>query len=324
MPTPAELEYFLDAARGDGPSGALAGPPPGAPAVRRPDRDAVLARLHRVTPAKKARKELLCFAFDHRNQFFELAQQAGADESRIELIKSLFVEAVAQTEAQRGLQGRVGVIIDDRYGQDALNAATGRGWWIGRPVELSGSMPLIFEHGRSIGTTLVGWPSEHVAKCLVRYHPDHPHAIRLEQEAQIRALYEAVQVSGHELLLELIVPKDGPAAAGDTVFRSMKRLYNLGIYPEWWKLEPMSAGEWHAIDALMLERDPNCRGVVLLGLSSSLDGLRDGFEAASASASCRGFAVGRTIFLEPSRAWFASAIGDDELIASSPADRSRR
>ena len=38
-------------------------------------------------------------------------------------------------------QGKVGLLCDDRYGQDALNAATGRGWWIGRPVELPGSNP---------------------------------------------------------------------------------------------------------------------------------------------------------------------------------------
>ncbi|HMC47057.1 MAG TPA: 5-dehydro-2-deoxygluconokinase, partial [Caballeronia sp.] len=174
MPTPAELTYFLDAAQAD-------------PArMRRPDRDATLARLHRVTPARKTWDEVLGFAFDHRNQFFDLGQQTGADEARIAALKALFVEAVAQTEKERGLEGRIGVLIDDRYGQDALNAATGRGWWIGRPVELPGSMPLIFDHGRSIGTTLIEWPREHVAKCLVHYHPDHPHDLRLEQEAQIR------------------------------------------------------------------------------------------------------------------------------------------
>ncbi len=143
--------------------------------MRRPDRDATLARLHRVSPARKQWDEVLGFAFDHRNQFFDLAQQTGADEARIAALKGLFVEAVAQTEKERGLEGRIGVLIDDRYGQDALNAATGRGWWIGRPVELPGSMPLVFDHGRSIGTTLIEWPREHVAKCLVHYHPDHPH-----------------------------------------------------------------------------------------------------------------------------------------------------
>ena len=303
MPTPAELTYFLDAAKDD-PVRML-----------RPDRDATLARLHRVTPARKSWDEVLGFAFDHRNQFFDLAQQTGADEARIATLKGLFVEAVAQTEKERGLAGRIGVLIDSRYGQDALNAASGRGWWIGRPVDLPGSMPLVFDHGRSIGTTLIDWPREHVAKCLVHYHPDHPHELRLEQEAQIRTLYDACQASGHELLLEVIVPKNGPPVSDDTALRALKRLYNLGIYPEWWKLEPMSGPQWQAIDALIAERDPACRGVVLLGLSAAVEQLCDGFKAAAASATCRGFTVGRTIFHEPSHAWLAGSIDDAELIA---------
>ncbi|MDE1183777.1 5-dehydro-2-deoxygluconokinase [Paraburkholderia sp.] len=306
MPTPAELDYFLREAKVD------------PQRMRRPDRDATLARLHRVSPARTPRDEVLGFAFDHRNQFFELAQQTGAHPARISTLKSLFVEAVAQTEDALNLHGRVAVLIDDRYGEDALNAATGRGWWIGRPVELPGSLPLVFDHGRSIGTTLASWPREHVVKCLVQYHPDEAFEQRLEQESQLRALYDATQASGHELLLEVIPPKHMPVATGtdsaDTVYRALKRLYNIGIYPEWWKLEAMDAAQWRAIDALIAERDPYCRGVVLLGLSASIEQLTEGFRAAAHASSCRGFTVGRTIFHEPSRAWLAGEIGDDDLV----------
>jgi len=304
MPTPAELDYFLAEAKAD------------PQRMRRPDRDAKLARLHRVTPARKQWDEVLGFAFDHRNQFFELAQQTGAGEARIDQLKKLFVTAAAQTETSLGLQGRIGVLIDDRYGQDALNAATGRGWWIGRPVELPGSVPLEFDHGRSIGTTLASWPREHVVKCLVHYHPDEAVEQRLEQEAQLRALYDAVQASGHELLLEVIPPKHAHLPNDPQVVpRALKRLYNIGIYPEWWKLAPLDAAQWQAVDALIAERDPYCRGVVLLGLSAPVDQLIEGFTAAAASASCRGFTVGRTIHYEPSHAWLAGEIGDEELIA---------
>ncbi len=302
MPTPAELDYFLSEAKAD-------------PArMRRPDRDATLARLHRVTPARKTYDEVLGFAFDHRNQFFELAQQTGADLSRISMLKSLFVEAVAQTEEALGLQGKTAVLIDDRYGQDALNAATGRNWWIGRPVELPGSVPLVFDHGRSIGTTLASWPREHVVKCLVQFHPDEPIEQRIEQEAQLRALYDAVQESGHELLLEVIPPKSLPGGP-DIVHRALKRIYNIGIYPEWWKLEPMDASQWQAVDALIEERDPYCRGVVLLGLSAPVDQMIEGFRAAAQSKTCKGFTVGRTIHYEASQAWLAGQIDDDEVIA---------
>ncbi|HEM7799522.1 5-dehydro-2-deoxygluconokinase [Burkholderia cenocepacia] len=304
MPTAAELDYFLREAMRD------------PIRMRRPDRDGTLARLHRVTPARTEWQEIFGFAFDHRNQFFALAQETGAAPHRIDSLKRLFVEAVAQTETQLGLQGRIGVLIDDRYGQDALNDATGRGWWIGRPVELPGSLPLEFDHGRSVGTTLGSWPAEHVAKCLVQYHPDDSVACRLEQETQLRTLYDAVQASGHELLVEVIPPRrpnlpDGP----DVVLRALKRLYNLGIYPEWWKLGALDVAQWQAVDALIAERDPYCRGVVLLGLSAPVDRLVEGFQAAAASASCRGFTVGRTIFYEPSRAWLAGEIDDAEAIA---------
>ena len=72
----------------------------------------------------------------------------------------------------------------------------------------------MFDRGRSIGTTLQSWPQEHVVKCLVQYHPDDAIDNRLEQEAQIRALYDAVQASGHELLLEIIPPKSMPREPG--------------------------------------------------------------------------------------------------------------
>ena len=298
MPTRVELDHYL--------ANALR--------IPRPDRDEELTRLHRKTAPRAPRPELFLFAFDHRDPFFELARATGAREKRLSALKQLFVRAVAESEAARGIKGRVGILCDDRYGQDALNAATGRGWWVGRPVEWPGSNPLVFEHGRSIGTALIGWPVEQVVKCLVPFHADDEIENRLENEAQVRALYDAVQVSGHELLIEIVPPRSLPAGP-DILLRSMKRLYNLGICPEWWKLPPPSAAEWPAIDALIAERDPYCRGVVLLGQNAPIDTLARGFAAAAGSRACRGFAVGRTIFQEPARAWLAGAIDDAGLVA---------
>ncbi len=296
MPTRVELDYFLAHAE----------------RIPHPDRDATLTRLHRVTAPRTARAEVFAFAFDHRNAFFDLAQRAGVDEEHLGRLKGLLVEAVAETEAGRGLAGKVGILCDDRYGQDALNAATGRGWWIGRPVELPGSNPLVFDRGRSVGTTLIGWPMEHVVKCLVAYHPDDAIEHRLEQEAQIRALYDAVQASGHELLLEIVPPRES-VRDEHTIYRALKRLYNLGIYPEWWKLEPLTPAQWQAIDALVAERDPYCRGVLVLGLNAPVATLAQGFAQARASRSCRGFAVGRTIFQAPAAAWLAGRDDDAAL-----------
>ena len=71
--------------------------------------------------------------------------------------------------------------------------------------------------------------------------------------------------------------------------------------------------QWQAIDALIAERDPYCRGVVLLGLAAPIDELVAGFREARASRTCRGFAVGRTIFHDASRAWLAGECDDATL-----------
>ena len=72
------------------------------------------------------------------------------------------------------------------------------------------------------------------------------------------------------------------------------------------------------IDTLIAERDPYCRGVVVLGLNAPIAELAAGFRAAAASRCCRGFAVGRTIFHAPSQRWLAGATdehNDRALIA---------
>ncbi|KAA8700891.1 bifunctional 5-dehydro-2-deoxygluconokinase/5-dehydro-2-deoxyphosphogluconate aldolase [Pseudomonas proteolytica] len=301
MPTPAELEYLFSS------------PVP----ITRPDQDPVLQRLHQVSVPRKAWKQLFVFAFDHRWQLLELAQKGGQDPARIAAIKQLFIQAVERVEGklrEQGVEADVGILADQRFGQDALNAATGRGWWVARPVEVQGSRPLAFEHGRSIGSNLIAWPQEQIIKCLVQFHPDDEPLLRLEQEAQLKALYQAAQTSGHELLLEVVPPKDHPSTYPDVLYRSLKRLYNLGIYPAWWKIEAQTAEQWRKLDELIEERDPYCRGVVLLGLNAPADSLAEGFQQASQSRTCRGFAVGRTIFQEPSRAWMAGEIDDETLI----------
>ncbi|MCG7588789.1 2-deoxy-5-keto-D-gluconate 6-phosphate aldolase domain-containing protein, partial [Photobacterium sp. OFAV2-7] len=195
---------------------------------------------------------------------------------------------------------------------DVLNEVTGKGWWIGRPVELPASRPLEMEHG-NIGSQLVSWPLEHVVKCLVFFHPDDHHALRLEQEKQVQEVYAACCQSGHELLLEVILPA-GMEKTDALYLRAMQRFYNLGVKPDWWKLPPMATESWAQVETLLQERDKHCRGVVLLGLDAPEAELQAGFNAAASNSVVKGFAVGRTIFGQPSRDWLANNIDDAELI----------
>ena len=132
-------------------------------------------------------------------------------------------------------------------------------------------------------------------------------------EARVRACLEAVEEVAQETGRRTLYAPN-LIGAPDTLLRALKRFYNLGICPEWWKLQPMTAEQWRAVDALIAERDSYCRGVVLLGLNTTISRLAAGFREARESRTCRGFAVGRTIFLEPSRQWLAGKIDDETLV----------
>ena len=298
MPTPAELAHWFGGSRN--------------PKV---DADQQLAHLHRTTAPRPAWPELNVIAFDHRSQFVDLARQAGTGDARIPALKRLLVRAAEQVERSRELHGRLGVLIDGSYGEAALHEATGRGWWVGRPVELPGSRPLRFDGTLSIGTQLNAWPREQVVKCLVHYHPDDDVDLRLEQEARLAELWEATRASGHELLLELIPPRErtAPGTADAAVLRGVLRLYNLGLRPEWWKLAPMAPASWAALAALVAERDPQCRGAVILGLNQPLPALAAGFAQATHPI-VKGFMVGRTLWADPSLAWLRGDIDDAALV----------
>jgi 5-dehydro-2-deoxygluconokinase len=289
MPTPAELDHWFSGQR--------------APKV---DSDPVLAHLHRVTAPRPAWPELCVLAFDHRSQFVDMALAAGAPIARLRVLKRLLLDAARRAGAQ-------GVLIDSRFGLDALAAATGTGLWVGRPVEQPGSRPLAFDGTRSVASTLIEWPREQVVKCLVHYHPDDEAMLRIAQEERLLELWEATRASGHELLLEVIAPEVPNGDSDEALLRAVKRFYNLGLKPEWWKLAPMAQASWAALAALIAERDPHCRGAVILGLNQPLEALAAAFGQARHPV-VKGFMVGRTLWGEASAAWLAGEIGDDALV----------
>jgi 5-dehydro-2-deoxygluconokinase len=211
--------------------------------------------------------------------------------------------------------GRFGVLLDGRYGMRGLEAAADHPYWIGRPIESPGSRPLAFESSADVATEIVTWPYNHVVKCLVFYHPDDPLALCAQQERQLLRLQDACRKTRHELLVEVISSRHGTVDA-QTAARAIQQLYDRGMQPDWWKLEPAADdATWVNIERAIRANDPLCRGVLLLGLQAPSEVLVESFRTAAASPIVKGFAVGRTIFAEPAARWLAGAIDDEAAIA---------
>lgn len=251
----------------------------------------------------------MALAIDHRSLFEDMVKRTGGSNERVGAFKMLSLEALRQVADGRP---GFGVLLDDRLGRDALHAAMEGDLWVGRPVELPGSRPpLEFEPGLDIGGALLEWPVNQVVKCLVFYHPDDPDELCRAQEQKVCTLFEACRRSGHELLLEVISGRHGKIETG-TIARALTRFYDLGVRPDWWKLEPAAdAASWKTITETIANRDPHCRGIVILGFEASQDELLKSFEAAAAFDLVKGFAVGRTIFADVAKAWLSGTLDDE-------------
>ncbi|MEE8535338.1 MAG: PfkB family carbohydrate kinase, partial [Kiloniellales bacterium] len=276
-------------------------------------RDARINHLHWATTRRAVPEHLMVLAMDHRAQFEAMAEAAAVGSERIGPFKELAVKAAARVAAGRS---GFGLLLDDTYGMRALNEAARHHLWIARPVELPASRPLDFEGQGDLGSRLVEWPVTHTVKCLCLFHPDDPEALKQAQERELNRLHDACRRLRRELLIELIAGKHG-SLDDMTLAVVLRRLYDCGIKPDWWKLEPQtSPSAWRNITEAIEDNDPHCRGILLLGGGTSQAELKKAFHAAASSGKVKGFAVGRSIFAETAEAWFRGEIGDEDAVAT--------
>ena len=274
-------------------------------------RDEALNQVHWATTRWPRSETIMALAIDHRAQFEKLADDAGAPRERVSAFKSLAVEAAARVA--NGRPG-FGMLIDEKYGREALFRASAKGFWIARPVEEPGSRPLDFEFGGSLGARLIEWPISHTVKCLCFYRMDDDEALRARQERELLRLFDATRRVGRELLIEVIASKNGPVD-DETIGKVLRRFYDVGIRPDWWKLEAQATDAgWRNVADAISANDPMCRGVMLLGLEAPEEDLGAAFGVARRHPIIKGFAVGRTIFVEPAQQWLLGSIDDETAI----------
>jgi 5-dehydro-2-deoxygluconokinase len=280
--------------------------------------DEELEQLHWSTNRHSDWSHVQIFAFDHRIQ---LEEMEGATPEKIGTFKELCLAAALKVAGGRS---GYGILCDSRLGRDALYAASGTGLWIGRPVEWPGSRPLALEPelGPDIGG-LEEWPLDNVVKVLCFCHPGDSADMWADQGEVLMRLFRAARRNRLEFLLEIIPSKVGPVDDATTA-DLIRRIYEMGIFPDWWKLEPQKTRRaWEAVCATITECDPHTRGIVMLGLDAPEEELAESFQIAAGFQLVKGFAVGRTIFGQVARDWLAGRI-EDEAAVQAIAERYQR
>ena len=293
-PSRQELDFFFD--RGQ--------------KVRALRNDAELEQVHWATTRKPAWPALRIFDCS-RAAGLENAID-GQDSSCLARFQSLCLDAVKSVAKSRT---GYGIVLDGPTGRRALSDAAGCGLWIGRRASEENSRPLAasVELGPDLGG-LAEWPANHVVHVHCSCHPKDSVSVWAAQAEFLERIFAMARRFRLETILQ--ISQSGLGNTDDmTCASTLGKLYSLGIFPDWWALEPApSETAWRQIGAALSASDPHCRGIVLTGGGSRDSELAEQFDCAARNAPVNGFSSGPDLLMPVAKAWMDGSLSEKRAV----------
>jgi len=259
---------------------------------------------------------LFILAMDHRESFgrtlFEVKHD-DPDQAQAEAMRSakLLIFEGLQVAQPKVTSGRIGVLVDERYGQDVIDAVRSSAdpMELAVPVEASGHDWFTLEWGDQ-------W-LEHVesvkpdyAKVLVRDNPGFDAAQRDAQLTSLAQVSAGLRTVGVPLLYELLVPAtdaqlaqaghDAGAYDRDVrpglVAQVIADNQAHGVEPALWKVEGLETVEAAQQVAAQAKAGGRASDLIVLGRDAPAERLDHWLEVASQVDAFVGFAIGRSIW----------------------------
>ena len=244
-------------------------------------------------------------AADHRWQWEEWCDARSMSRARIGDVKRLAYDGFLLARERSAAVREFGaLLVDEQYASPVVADALKAGVNVGTPAEKAGAFPLTWST-EPFSRALTGA----FVKVLVRYRSDDEAAIRDGQWKQLDALQTWCRGAGKPLVLEILVarrgePEDEFEAIGRPAMLAgfIGEAYRRALTPAFWKIEGTLSREGaRTIDAAV-GANPACRQIIL-GKAADLATIDCWFAAAAASPTAAGFAIGRSVFWEPSAAF---------------------
>jgi len=193
------------------------------------------------------------------------------------------------------------ILVDEELGENVLLRAKKENIKICLPVEKSGQKELKLEYGDDFQKHIKKFDPEYV-KILVRYNPSNIEINKRQLEV-LSKIGNFCRENKYKVLLELLVPKSKEEIGiknYDTLLRYKKTIEAIKeikakIKVSVWKLEGFSKKQWESV----IKSTNKGSKIVLLGRGEDKSKVSKWIRDASGYKEIIGFAIGRTIFLEP-------------------------
>ncbi len=267
-------------------------------------------------------QKLYILAFDHRGSFQKkfFGIEGDPDPEQTAMIadaKHLIFEGLQQAVAAGAGAAVTGVLFDEQFGGSVPEEARAQGLKLAMPAERSGQNMFDFQYGDDFPKHIERFDPDFV-KVLVRYNPDGDAQENSEQVAKLKRLSDWLRAHDRKFLFELLVPAEDAqlqAVDGDTdrydaelrpelMRRTIAALQDAKLEVDIWKIEGVD--ERSDCEMLVAQARSGGRdGVVCVVLGRGADDAKvDQWLAAAAPVDgFVGFAIGRSIWWEPLKAY---------------------
>jgi 5-dehydro-2-deoxygluconokinase len=267
-------------------------------------------------------QKLYVLAFDHRGsfqkKFFGIQGEPDAEQTAIIAdAKHLIFEGMLQAVGSGAEASVTGVLVDEQFGSTVPQEAHEKGLKLAMPAERSGQNMFDFQYGDDFGEHILKFDPD-FTKVLVRYNPEgdaDENAVQLEK---LKRLSDWLKQHDRKFLFELLVPAEDAqlqSVDGDTdrydaelrpqlMRRAIAEIQDAGIEVDIWKIE----GVDERSDCEMLAEQARSGGresvvCVVLGRGADDDKVDEWLQAAAPVDGFVGFAIGRSIWWDPLKAY---------------------
>ena len=275
-------------------------------------------------------KPLYILAFDHRGsfqkKFFGVSGEPNAEETaRISDAKQVIFEGALKALGEGVARESAGVLVDEQFGADIARKAKADGLTFAMPVEKSGQDEFDFQYGEDFGAHIEDFDPT-FSKVLVRYNPEGDAGMNERQSERLRRLSDWLHEGGRTFLFELLVPgtpEQIEAAGGEDAYDTDVRpglmkgaiaaLQAAGIEPDIWKIEGIDKREdCESIAAQTRSGGRDGVACVVLGRGADDAKVDHWLRMGSGVPGYIGFAIGRSIWWDPLKAFVDGNLGREE------------
>jgi len=275
-------------------------------------------------------KQLLVLPFDHRGSFqeklFGIKGAPTAEQTKeIASFKTIIYEGFEKA-VRSGLPKEImGILVDEQFGTEVIQRAKAAGFSVSVPAEKSGQDEFDFEYPNY--QAHIEKTNPDLVKVLVRYNPEGNKEMNCRQVGRLAELSKYLEKTNRKFMFELLVPATEEQLSkckGDKktydveirpalMVRAIQELQKSGIEADVWKLEGLDRTEdFVKVCNAAREGGRDKVGCIVLGRGESSEKVREWLKAGVNVKGVIGFAVGRTVFWEPLKAFKEGKINREE------------